>query len=59
MIPTKCTIEGSEDLVMRNVHHKPRKFILLISIVDSEILPEGCELVDGHRLVGEEVLREF
>jgi hypothetical protein len=31
----------------------------LISVVDTEILPEGCELVNGHSLVGEEVLGEF
>lgn len=44
---------------MRDVHHEPRQFIRLTSIVYSKVLPEGGELVDLHGLVGEEVLGEL
>ena len=59
MVPAQCAVEGTQDLIVRYVHHKAWKFICLISVVDTEILPEGCELVNGHSLVGEEVLGEF
>lgn len=59
VIPTKSAIEGTQDLIMRYVHHETWEFICLISVVDTEIFPEGSQLVNGHSLVGEEVLGEF
>jgi hypothetical protein len=59
VIPAQCAVEGTQNLIVRYVHHKAWEFIFLISVVDTEILPEGCELVNRHSLVCEEVLREF
>jgi len=59
VIPPKSAIKGTQDLIMRNVHHEPWEFICLISVVDTEIFPEGSQLVNWHSLVGEEVLGEL
>ena len=59
VIPTKSAIEGAQDLIMRYVHHETWEFIFLISVVNTEIFPEGSQLVNGHSLVGEEILGEF